>query len=181
MAISLMPTDADIRTNASFEEIMWALSRPGLPRKLPADGLHAAAECLLDRECSYNADLYPALEDALKRTGARKAALREADYVFACADADVDVAQFSHLKIGNLVDPDKSASLLIPARFGEGQSLRLTGPGIKDELVIQVGGIAQEFWQMRQNAIRYPLGWDLYLFDGDTLVGLPRSTHIEVL
>ncbi|TXI04054.1 MAG: phosphonate metabolism protein PhnH, partial [Rhizobium sp.] len=30
-------------------------------------------------------------------------------------------------------------------------------------------------------AIRYPLGWDLYLVDGKRLFGIPRSTKIEVL
>ncbi|WP_368518087.1 phosphonate C-P lyase system protein PhnH [Rhizobium sp.] len=34
---------------------------------------------------------------------------------------------------------------------------------------------------MRAKAIRYPLGWDLYLVDGRRLLGIPRSTTIEVL
>ncbi|WP_145720206.1 phosphonate C-P lyase system protein PhnH [Mesorhizobium tianshanense] len=34
---------------------------------------------------------------------------------------------------------------------------------------------------MRARAIRYRLGWDLYLVDGDRVVGIPRSTKIEVL
>ncbi|MFS8046120.1 phosphonate C-P lyase system protein PhnH [Rhizobium sp. BR 314] len=29
--------------------------------------------------------------------------------------------------------------------------------------------------------LRYPLGWDLYLVDGKRLLGIPRSTKIEVL
>ncbi|TWI33142.1 hypothetical protein [Mesorhizobium tianshanense] len=37
MTLSLLPTADDSRTNASFEELMWALSRPGLIRTcLPA-------------------------------------------------------------------------------------------------------------------------------------------------
>ena len=49
MAHNLQPALDDTRTNATFEELMWALSRPGQARELPAEGFWPLAESLLDR------------------------------------------------------------------------------------------------------------------------------------
>jgi alpha-D-ribose 1-methylphosphonate 5-triphosphate synthase subunit PhnH len=180
MTLSLLPTENDSRTNATFDELMWALSRPGLMRTLPFQGFDFVAESLIDRECTFFAD-DAALDRRLADTGARCTPLDKAEYVFAPLATETDVAAVSHLRIGTLAYPDEAATLFAPARIGSGQRLRLTGPGIKDALTIEIGGIHPSFWAMRDKAIRYPLGWDLYLVDADRLVGLPRSTKIEVL
>lgn len=181
MSLSLLPTADDSRTNATFDELMWALSRPGLVRTLLFAGFETLAESLLDRECTFFVANDAALDQRLADTGARRTALDNAEYVFASLDTEAEVKALSTLRIGSLPYPDEAATLFAPATIGSGQSLRLTGPGIKDALTIQIGGIDPSFWAMRQKAIRYPLGWDLYLVDADRLVGIPRSTKIEVL
>ena len=181
MTLSLLPTADDSRTNATFDELMWALSRPGLVRNLPFSGFETLAESLIDRECSFHVSSDAALARKLAETGARPASLVKADYVFATLGSHEEVATLSTLRIGTLAYPDEAATLFAPARIGSGQALRLSGPGIKDTLTIEIGGIDSSFWPMREKAIRYPLGWDLYLVDGDRLVGIPRSTKIEVL
>lgn len=181
MANNLLPTLDDTRTNATFEELMWALSRPGEPRELPVEGLWPLAESLLDRECSFHVTTDPALDLKMAATGARRMPLADADYVFATVDSAEDVEALSRLRIGSLLYPDDAATLFAPARFGTGQRLRLTGPGIKESVTIEVDGIDPAFWPMRAKAIRYPLGWDLYLVNGKRLLGIPRSTKIEVL
>jgi len=181
MTLSLLPTADDSRTNATFDELMWALSRPGLVRTLPFAGFETLAESLLDRECTFFAANDAALDQRLADTGARRAPLDKAEYVFASLDSEAEVKALSALRIGSLPYPDEAATLFAPATIGAGQALRLTGPGIRDSLVIEIGGIDPSFWAMREKAIRYPLGWDLYLVDADRLVGLPRSTKIEVL
>lgn len=181
MTLALLPTTDDSRTNASFEELMWALARPGLPRNLPFAGLFVLAESLIDRECSFHVSGDAALARRLAETGARPATLDRADYVFAPIGSTADVAALAGLRIGTLAYPDEAATLFAPARFGAGQTLRLTGPGIRDAVTIEVDGVDPAFWAMRAKAIRYPLGWDLYLVDGDRLAGIPRSTKIEVL
>lgn len=180
MTLSLLPTADDSRTNLTFDELMWALSRPGLVRTLPFAGFDALAESLLDRECSFFAE-DSALDRLLADTGARRAPRDKAEYVFATARSEAEVTALSTLRIGSLAYPDEAATLFVPATIGSGQALRLAGPGIKDTLTIEVGGIDPSFWAMRRKAIRYPLGWDLYLVDADRLVGIPRSTKIEVL
>ncbi|WP_434733076.1 phosphonate C-P lyase system protein PhnH [Rhizobium sp. YTUHZ044] len=181
MINSLHPTADDMRTNATFEELMWALSRPGLVRTLPSSGLAAIGESLLDRECSFAVLDDADFAHAIGRTGARATALPDADYVFAMADTYEKASAFSSLRIGTLAYPDQAATLFVPASFGFGSRLRLTGPGVKDSVTIAVHGIDAAFWQVRAEAIRYPLGWDVYLVDGDRVIGLPRSTTIEVL
>ncbi|KAA1180180.1 phosphonate C-P lyase system protein PhnH [Rhizobium tropici] len=181
MAHNLLPTLDDIRTNTTFEELMWALSRPGQLRELPAEGFWPLAESLLDRECSFHAANDPSLDLKMAATGARRMPLADADYVFAVIGSAENVEALSTLRIGSLLYPDNAATLFAPVRFGSGQRLRLTGPGIKDSITIEVDGIDPAFWPMRGKAIRYPLGWDLYLVDGKRLLGIPRSTKIEVL
>ncbi len=181
MVNNLLPTLDDTRTNATFEELMWALSRPGELRELPTEGFWPLAESLLDRECSFHVTHDPSLDLKIAATGARRLPLAEADYVFAAIGSSEAVAALSTLRVGSLLYPDDAATLLAPARFGSGQRLRLTGPGIKDSVTLEVEGIDPAFWQMRAKAIRYPLGWDLYLADGRRLLGIPRSTEIEVL
>jgi alpha-D-ribose 1-methylphosphonate 5-triphosphate synthase subunit PhnH len=181
MPLRLLPTIDDSRTNAAFEELMWALSRPGLARTLPSGGLAVMAESLLDRECSFHVADDADLEGTLKRSGARGVSISEAEYVFAAIDTEDKVAMLAPLRIGTLAYPDESTTLFAPTRFGVGQGLRLTGPGIKDSVTIALDGVDPSFWQMRAQAIRYPLGFDVYLVDGDRVIGLPRSTKIEVL
>lgn len=181
MAHSLAPTVEDTRSNATFEELMWALSRPGQVREMPVEGFGPLAESLLDRECSFHAPDDASLDVTLATTGARRMPLAEADYVFAAIDSAEKVEALSSLRIGTLAYPDDAATLFAAAIFGSGQRLRLSGPGVKDTVTIEIGGIEPAFWQMRRKAIRYPLGWDLYLVAGKRLIGIPRSTTIEVL
>ncbi|MFK0207010.1 phosphonate C-P lyase system protein PhnH [Agrobacterium sp. NPDC090283] len=181
MSLSLTPTADDSRTNAAFDALMWALGRPGLIRTLPFAGFETLAESLLDRECTFYVADDAALDRRLADTGAHRALLDRAEYVFAPLGCAAEVEALSALRSGSLAYPDEAATLFAPARIGSGQALRLTGPGIKGSLTIEIGGIDPSFWAMREKAIRYPLGWDLYLVDADRLVGLPRSTKIEVL
>ncbi|WP_423785439.1 phosphonate C-P lyase system protein PhnH [Haematobacter massiliensis] len=41
--------------------------------------------------------------------------------------------------------------------------------------------LSPELWGIRAERVTYPLGFDLFIVDGDRVIGLPRSTHIEVL
>lgn len=181
MSLSILPTTDDSRTNAVFEELLWALSRPGLSRTLPGGGLAAMAESLLDRECTFHVVGNSELDRDLLATGARRAGLSQADYVFVPLATAAEVDSVSSLHIGTLAYPDNAATLFASARLGEGLKLSLSGPGIEDSVTIEVDGVDASFWTLRARAIRYPLGFDLYLVDGDTVVGIPRSTKVEVL
>lgn len=178
--ITLLPTAAEMRSNATFDALLWALTRPGLVQTLSFAGFLPLAESLLDRECSFFCE-DEQLGEEIARTGAEATALSQAEYLFLSLETSRQVAALATLLNGNLLYPDASATIFAPATIGSGAMLRLSGPGIYGFVDIAIGGVDRSFWEMRAEAIRYPLGWDVYLADGDRLIGIPRSTKIEVL
>lgn len=171
-------SDSEIRANQSFEALLWALSRPGKMRNLPEAGEALIIEALIDRECRvYSAN--PLLMPQILRTGAEVAELPQADHVFAGTLQDLSV--LDQIAMGSDMYPDDGASLVVRATIGAGEKIRLTGPGVDGHLDLIVGGLPQGFWRKRTDVMRYPMGFDLFLIDGANVVGLPRSTEIEVL
>lgn len=177
-------TEYEARTRHTFKAMMWALSYPGRVSKLMHTGLSAfedIADSLLDLETSYyceDDDLLPALQ----RTGARQLPVDRAAYHFYPTLDDAQLDTVKSANIGTLIYPDQAATLVIGCKFGTGLRLKLEGPGIppSDKMGIQVGDMPADFWQLREKAIRYPRGWDIYLIDGDVVIGLPRTTRITI-
>jgi alpha-D-ribose 1-methylphosphonate 5-triphosphate synthase subunit PhnH len=165
-----------------FSALMWALSHPGREQRLPNSGQRAfvaIATTLIDLETSfYTPD--GALAHELARTGARSAPIDVAHYQFYLEVTEHDLEPLYAAPVGSYAYPDESASLLIGCRLGSGTSLTLHGPGIQGSSTLYVGGVPRAFWSLRASAIRYPLGWDIWLIDEDRIVGLPRSIVIEV-
>lgn len=169
------PDAEEVRDNATFAALMWALARPGRVRDLPEPGMAGIARALCDRECRVHAD-DPGLAAVLAATDAAAVPAEKADHVFAETPPDL-----TRLAAGSALDPDDGATVVLPAGLGRGTALRLTGPGIEDEAVVHVDGPEPAFWAGRAAACRYPAGVELFLVDGARVMGLPRSTQIEVL
>ena len=173
-----LPDAAETRANATFDAILWALSRPGLPRALPEAGEGVLIEALLDRECQvYAGD--PLLIPLIGQTGARLVDIALADHVF--LGRLTDLTLLGHCAVGSDLYPDDGATVVLRASLGSGDRLRLTGPGVRDAVDVQIGGLPGGFWHRRAELLRYPMGFDLLVLDGDRIIGLPRSTSIEVL
>lgn len=173
-----LPSPEETLANSAFDALLWALSRPGIVRHLPAPGEAPVIETLIDRECSvYCAD--PLLMPQILRTGAQIAELDQADHVFFGTLNSAD--QLTGLMIGSDLYPDDGATVVIRVRLNDGPALRLTGPGVDGAVQAQVAGLPDGFWQARQRMTRYPMGFDLFLLDGDRVLGVPRSTKVEVL
>ncbi len=77
--------------------------------------------------------------------------------------------------------PDRSATLVIQvASLAEGPEVILKGPGIPDEVSLRAAGLPEWFWNdWRLNAAQFPLGVDLFLTAGRSIVGLPRTVLVE--
>ena len=173
----LEPTPAEKTAHQSFRALMLALAQPGEPQRLPEPGLAAAGECLLDLEVGFfSSDA--ALQRRLSLTGAQCKPAEQADYLFLSAEESLGIAQKA--KTGDMIYPDQAAMIFLAVRFGHGQPLTLTGPGIPVTRTIDIDDVPSSFWQDRAQACQYPRGWDLLLIDGATVVGLPRSTQVEV-
>ena len=177
MSVHPVPSDFEARCNAAFEAVMWAMARPGLVRDLPTTGMAQLVEALIDRECAvYCAE--PGLAELAEKTGALAVAPDRADHVFV---DDIPDRLLTQLNCGTDLHPDDGATLIAKADFSNGPQLRLTGPGIDGHVILSVGGLPHDFWQHRTRALRYPMGFEILLVDGARVLGIPRSTIVEVL
>lgn len=178
MTAAPLASEFDTRTNATYEALMWALSRPGLIRTLPLAGLAQIIDTLIDRECAvYCEDA--ALTAQAMQTGAVLAPPEQADHLFLTALEHADF--LTRLPQGSDLHPEAAATLVCTARLGRGPRLRLTGPGCDGAVEVQIDGLPDGFWQTRAQVLRYPLGFELFLVDANRVLGLPRSTKVEVL
>jgi len=191
---------AEARAQATFTALLWALSHPGRVRELPQGppalpgrpdtaAFAAIAECLLDLETSYfcpDVDL----DRRLMLTGARPVSPQAAQYQFYPTLHDADLAVLRAAPAGSYLYPDDGATLVLgcklgPARqglrpFGAGRRLILSGPGIREQHELLIDGVPEALWPLRREGIRYPQGWDVFLVDGASVLGLPRTTAVEV-
>jgi alpha-D-ribose 1-methylphosphonate 5-triphosphate synthase subunit PhnH len=173
------PEPLEQRANATFDALIWALSRPGSSREMPEAGLGAIVETLVDLECTVFAD-EPALLGLIAATGALVTDdVGNADHVFLSSLDGAD-ASLVDQRCGSALYPDEGATLVAGVRHGVGQRVRMSGPGVDGTLEINLG-ISPSFWAMRAMLCAYPEGFDMLLVDGRSVIGIPRSTQVEVL
>jgi alpha-D-ribose 1-methylphosphonate 5-triphosphate synthase subunit PhnH len=181
LAATPVPDAHELRTNATFEALMWALSRPGTVQDLPMPGMAGIAEALIDRECRVFCE-DPTLAAQVHSLGAAKVPLTLADHAFL---SGLEPARLAEVAVGSDLYPDDGATVVAPARLGLGlglgQRLRLTGPGIETFADVLIDAVDARVWALRAARCRYPAGFDLFLIDGAKIMGLPRSTQVEVL
>ena len=174
-----LPDAAETRSNATFEALMWALARPGEIRELPAPGLAPVAEALIDLECTAYGDTAE-LRRLIAETGAHMGeAVGQADHVFLEHLGD-DPAALAWVRCGSALYPDDGATVVITAQIGHGQMLRMRGPGVDGVAELRIA-VTPAFWELRAGLCSYPEGFDLFIVDGLRVIGIPRSTTIEVL
>lgn len=173
------PEPSELRTSATYEALMWALARPGDSREMPETGLAAIVETLVDLECSV-LSYDPALRNIAAATGARLTDdFYSADHLF-LVSLDGLEQRLPSINCGSALYPDDGATLVVEAKHEPGQRVRLSGPGIDGSTEI-VLGMSPGFWAMRAMLCTYPEGFDLLVVDGCSVIGIPRSTQVEVL
>ncbi len=185
-------TDPALGAQSAFRALLEALSRPGTVQVMGPDlpipparmgpGLYAAVLALADFETALwrGPELADATPDLRFHLGARLVdAPGEAGFALAGDGAALPpLAQFAQ---GDDAYPDRSTTLLVEVRELRADGpWRLTGPGIASEARLGVRGLPADFVaQWAENHARFPRGVDLFLFDGATVVGLPRTTLIR--
>ena len=177
-------TESEALSRQTFLALMWSMSYPGRIYDIPSEAdnaFYAIADTLLDIETSFYAG-DETMTAYFSRNGARALSPERASYHFYPVLTDNMLDTVNEASIGTLMYPDQSATLIIGAKFGDGLSLSITGPGIKPDMPnrVRISGLPDEFWQLREKTIRYPRGWDIYLVDGHQIVGLPRTSLITI-
>lgn len=87
---------------------------------------------------------------------------------------------FDALRLGDPEYPDRSATLIVEVDgLGLGHRLRLRGPGIEHEAMLEVAGWTSAASEcLRENERQFPLGVDLLLTSGARVAGLPRTVRL---
>lgn len=173
-----MYTETEARPRETFLALMWALSYPGRIQYLPdsEDGFRLIAEALLDLETSYYTP-DNVLKNTLAYNGSQALPVEQAAYHFYASIKRDDMARIKQASVGTMLYPDTAATLVIGCRLGSGTQVVVQGPGVRDQQAILVDDLPDTFWDLRAAVCRFPLGWDLYLMDGQQVVGIPRGVR----
>jgi alpha-D-ribose 1-methylphosphonate 5-triphosphate synthase subunit PhnH len=175
---------------AVFRAVLAALSRPGVAATLELiaapDGLDPAATAVLLALCDHETPVHlagraatRAAADHLRFHAGAPITDDPANASFAVCDGPGAAALLPRLPIGEDRYPDRSATLIVmlPALTG-GAPIRLNGPGIETVAVITPGSLGVDFWRVRDDIVSlFPLGVDIVLASGTTIVGLPRAVR----
>lgn len=176
-----------------FRAILLTMSRPGTVTVLgnwpkPPSQLHpaAAAVCLaladVDTPIWLSPDAPVDIQTYLRFHCGSTIVTREDTSDFAVILDGNTLPDLTRFNPGTLEYPDKSSTLIIQVNsIGVGSGITLTGPGIKDETQINVGGLNTDFWHLlQQNNRRFPLGYDVILATSTEIVSLPRTVQVGV-
>lgn len=197
---ALMPGFADPvhDTQAVFRTLLDALARPGrigvIETVLPAASASSAGQraglaafASLLALCDYATPVWLAQPDA-----ALAAALRfhagapladtPAEAAFAYVHDAAALPPLDTLANGTPESPEQSATVFVRVdSLTGGAPVTLRGPGIEAAQTIAPTGLPERFWRERAAlASLFPCGIDFYLVCGDRLVGLPRTTQVEM-
>jgi len=184
-------------TQAVFRTLLDALARPGtigtidapLPAAAGDDPVRAglAAFASLLTLCDYATPVWLAqpdagLEAALRFHADAPIAATAADAAFAYVHDAAALPPLDTFQPGTPESPETSATVFVRVdALTGGTPLTLSGPGIDGTTRIAPVGLPARFWSERAAfASLFPCGPDFYLVCGAALVGLPRTTHVEV-
>lgn len=104
-----------------------------------------------------------------------------ADFIFILSDAAPENIEraFKEAKIGDLVDPHKSATIVFEVdSLSNYEDIILRGPGIKDTSYVKIEGPSSWLKEREKKNIEYPLGIDIIFTDKNSnIMCLPRTTQ----
>lgn len=181
------------QSQAVFRQVMDAVARPGTPADLspcptPPAGLAAAAGAvaltLFDFETPVWLD--PALGaeagDWLRFHCGCPLVTDPAQAAFAIVVDAPHAPPLAAFHQGDAKYPDRSTTVLLQvAALDGGEPVTLRGPGIRNEAKLAPTGLPGDFWdQVQTNHMQFQFGVDLLLVAGSELIGLPRSTRVEI-
>ncbi|TQI74126.1 alpha-D-ribose 1-methylphosphonate 5-triphosphate synthase subunit PhnH [Bosea sp. AK1] len=186
-------SDPVFQSQAAFRALLAALSEPGTLQQVageiaPPEGLATATATALLTLADYETPVW--LPEGL-RNGPAGAWLRfhcaaalvndPTEAAFAVIDGAADEPRLSAFNLGTDQFPDRSTTVIVQvAALEGGPALTLAGPGILGSRNIAPQGLRPGFTdELRENGALYPLGVDVLLTHGESLIGLPRSTQIE--
>lgn len=180
-----------------YRKVLNSMARPGVIEILEEQekidievscnkGTFLVMLMLLDGEVSFNivSEKSEEITNLISQmTYSKQKNLEEADYIFVLEDAsERSLAEVYKLaKIGTLVDPNKSATIIAEVNsINNDDNLELSGPGIKDKKSLSISGNNKWIKERELKNKEYPLGVDAIYIDKEyKVVSLPRTTKIK--
>jgi alpha-D-ribose 1-methylphosphonate 5-triphosphate synthase subunit PhnH len=183
-----------------FRALLDGLARPGsivsLDAALPAnhamrDGLAGrvplAAFASLLALTDYSTPVFlerddGTFADALRFHASAPLTQTREHAAFAYIDDASQMSSLAAFSQGEPETPEDAATLFIRVpSLTEGEPLQWRGPGIETARTVRIAGLPRAFWQERAElTAQFPCGIDCYLVAGASVIGLPRTTHVEV-
>lgn len=183
-----------------FRALLDALSRPGgivaIDAALPDN--HAMRDALAGRVplaafasllalTDYSTPVFiegenTVLGDALRFHASAPVTRDRRAAAFAYIDDARNMPALDAFAQGDSETPEDAATLFIRVpSLTEGEPLVWRGPGIAESRTVAIAGLTRAFWQQRAALTAlFPCGIDCYFVAGGALIGLPRTTQVEV-
>lgn len=181
----------------SYRKLLNCMSHPGLIENIDEESQKidfnikfykstmVVMLMLLDGEVNYK--IVTDKEDTFgfvnQMTYANPSETKAADFIFILNDVDSEKARetFKKAKIGNLIDPHKSATIIFEVEnLSNDKDLVLVGPGIKEANFAKIQGNKSWLEEREKKNIEYPLGIDIVFIDRlSNIMCLPRTTQVS--
>jgi alpha-D-ribose 1-methylphosphonate 5-triphosphate synthase subunit PhnH len=196
MSIVQRPGFQDLVHDAqtTFRSLLTAMAHPGTPIPLtlemtPPEELltSCAAACLtlfdLDTKIWVSPDLPATVKSWLTFHAGCSFTEDSSQSHFAVIANAVTMPPLTGFHPGTNEEPEQSTTLLIQVpHWQEEPGLYLCGPGIVREQTMPQPEIADNFWQhWAENHHAYPLGVDVFFFHPQWVIGLPRTTTVQMM
>lgn len=175
-----------------FRAIADAMSHPGEIKRVPAHPPApaqlmpaAAALCLtlLDFETPlWLQNPQPAVAAYLRFHCGCPPALAPADADFALITNTAAMPALSAFNAGLPEYPDRSTTLLLQvSSLSNASGVRLTGPGLRQSVRLDVAGVPANYWrQVQDSRAAFPCGVDIVFISGERIAALTRTTTVEL-
>jgi alpha-D-ribose 1-methylphosphonate 5-triphosphate synthase subunit PhnH len=184
--------DPVLDAQRTFRCVLDAFAKPAHPTSLNValeyPGLPPAAICVLlclvdiDTPVWLDPTLDASLGDYLRfHTGARTV-VSPSDANFAVVASPDRLAPLSRFGQGTAISPELSTTVVVIVDgFDRGFAATLDGPGFERPRSLAPDGFTASTWQeLSHNHRLFPVGVDILLASQSAVVGLPRSTRIDV-
>jgi alpha-D-ribose 1-methylphosphonate 5-triphosphate synthase subunit PhnH len=183
-----------LASQAVFRAVMDAFARPGEIKPLPGASaapaplsatVAALASALLDYETPLWLD--PVLARAPRvvewirfQTGAPMT-VDPRQAAFAIVADPAQAPPFDLFALGTAEYPDRSTTFMLQVqRFGRGECLSLSGPGIAERTTLAAEPLPLDFRdRLSANRALFPRGVDVILVSPEAVAALPRSVMAE--
>ncbi len=185
-------SDPVMQSQQIFRQVLTALAEPGTRLTLPPlaapRGIHSAAYqvclALLDADTPlWVSDTLAAdgLISSLRFHCGCPITSQRHESAFALATPE-SINGLTDFRQGTHEYPDRSTTLILQVeKLHNDGPWHLSGPGIDGSRQVGIDGLSGHWpaW-LEANRAAFPLGIDLLLTDGNSLMGLPRTTNVEM-